>query len=62
MDDQPGRKRGRPRAEPSLTLCTWLTVQHYDHLQRVAKAQGKSISELAREVLTRALKPPRKIA
>jgi hypothetical protein len=47
----PPAKGGRPRAEASTTVCTWLPARDYDRLVRLAQAHEQSVSALVRTLL-----------
>ena len=52
--------RGRPRkaAEEDPVLATRVSAEVYDRIYRIAKAQGKSMSEVLRSIVVGHLRAP----
>jgi DNA gyrase inhibitor GyrI len=56
MNEKPNRG-GRPRAaEPSETVCTWLTISEHDRLIALAKQQRCSVAAVVREAVRASMK------
>jgi hypothetical protein len=51
----PERRRGRPRTfnEPMTSVMTYIPVRDFDRLDRIAKQQNTSISDVIRRVIAR---------
>jgi hypothetical protein len=46
------RKRGRPKADvPCTALTTWVPVNYYDKLNKMADDRHMSVSGLVRQIL-----------
>lgn len=55
VSDEP-RKRGRPRVEePRTTLSVRVWARHHDQLIQIARAQDRSVSSVACEILGKVL-------
>lgn len=61
MSDPPRRRPGRPPLDPtdrSIDVHLSLPSKLYDHVDRLARAQGVSMAELFRRAIRRAMDPP----
>jgi hypothetical protein len=52
-DRAPLRRRGRPRAEPSVSVTVRLPLQIYDAYAQLAIRRGESVSHILRELMRR---------
>lgn len=59
MDPKPIKRPGRPRNHQQKTsLSTWVPVECYDRLARVARNRNESVSAVVARVLVCVVLPP----